>query len=845
MLPVAAFGQQPHYEVLGVGDGLPGGEVFDLEQDELGYIWMATEQGICRYDGYTIESFGMDDGLTGHTVFNFFKQVDGSFWCTTFSKRLFYFHPSECRFHAFRYNHLLEQLPSRLVTNSLAIDLDGTVYITFMAHTGFVSISPEGVFSNQLTKIQPRPQLSHLLRCELSSGQLLPVLNQFNRSYSAPFVKIDTVISNITEISWYKVAFSTDGNAVALSTWNALLTSDGTSGHLISIPRERRTGIGWLDDGNIWSGGRERGLTVFSREGEWVQNILPSASVSDVLIDKDGGMWVSTLNQGVAYVPDRKIRTYYSDGDNRTSSIACTPDGTVWIGYRDGYISHVSNDTVTPFHVPITSRLSYSVYNDRTGKMFYCADLNLFFWNGEHRETIWPNLYFHKLINGPADTVFAVSNYGVLCISDQQIVSLDVGRVNDVSVQDSNWLLATFSGLSRFRLEDSSITPIATPELNYRVDDIDHWNNAVLVATKGGGLVVWTADTLLVINKESGLLSNTTNEVYPENDSTLWVATDAGLNRIIFHSNTNFEFDITGISEAQGLINNYVTGVLVIDSSVWVATWDGVCSFPKSVMHPKRSSRYLQVKSVWVNDAQIPTDSLNGLSHDNNRLQVDFHSVAFRQQDAQNYHYRLRGLESRWNETTQRSITYSSIPPGEYTFELAIIEDGHPIEQVSIPVTIQPPFYASWWFWCLSIVALATVLYWFVRVRIILYNHDLARELLRLALKRFTKGNTSVILKVQGQEIRLDSKSICYVKSSGNYMEVHTEDQNFLVRHKIGEFVELVPDPMEYLRVHRSYFIRLDKVARKSVRSVTVQGIEIPVGASYRDAVRQLPLDSV
>jgi DNA-binding LytR/AlgR family response regulator len=71
------------------------------------------------------------------------------------------------------------------------------------------------------------------------------------------------------------------------------------------------------------------------------------------------------------------------------------------------------------------------------------------------------------------------------------------------------------------------------------------------------------------------------------------------------------------------------------------------------------------------------------------------------------------------------------------------------------------------------------------------------------------------------------------VKSAGNYVEVITEQKNYTIRTKIGEFINLMPDPLEYLRIHRSYIVRIDKVAEKNSKEVTVNGEKIPVSNSY------------
>ena len=82
--------------------------------------------------------------------------------------------------------------------------------------------------------------------------------------------------------------------------------------------------------------------------------------------------------------------------------------------------------------------------------------------------------------------------------------------------------------------------------------------------------------------------------------------------------------------------------------------------------------------------------------------------------------------------------------------------------------------------------------------------------------------------------------SINYVKADGNYIEIHTDKKKYVIRYKIGEFLGMVPDPLEYLRISRSYIIRLDKVQEKSKKDVTVAGEKITVGETYLDELEKI-----
>lgn len=66
------------------------------------------------------------------------------------------------------------------------------------------------------------------------------------------------------------------------------------------------------------------------------------------------------------------------------------------------------------------------------------------------------------------------------------------------------------------------------------------------------------------------------------------------------------------------------------------------------------------------------------------------------------------------------------------------------------------------------------------------------------------------------------------------------QDKKYMFRHKIGDVKALVPDKLEYLQVHRSYVVRLDKISGKSLETIDVQGQIIPIGKTYKESVRKI-----
>jgi hypothetical protein len=369
-----------------------------------------------------------------------------------------------------------------------------------------------------------------------------------------------------------------------------------------------------------------------------------------------------------------------------------------------------------------------------------------------------------------------------------------------------------------------------------RTVDLNANAHFYFMATRGNGLVIFNNDTVFTLDKAHGLNSNFITRLHVQNDSMLWVGTNAGLNRLVF--STSGRVDVAVVSTKDGLVNNEVKDICVIDDSVWVATGKGLCVFPLNVLEksPPPIHHFLRLKGIVVNETRYDTTSLASLSADENRLTFHFEAISFKKRAELVYRYRLEGLEDNWNTTTNRMAIYPALPPGKYLFIIQVSGTGKHWEenQCTFAISIAPPFYRSWWFRLLATVAVLFIVYLFFKIRILTYNRDISRELLRYLLKRVKRKEKYLVLKEQGKYTRIASQDIHYIKSAGNYIEVVTKGNVYKFRGKIGEVKQQLPDPIEFLRVHRSYIIRLDKVERHNRKTVVVMGIEIPIGGRYQ-----------
>lgn len=114
------------------------------------------------------------------------------------------------------------------------------------------------------------------------------------------------------------------------------------------------------------------------------------------------------------------------------------------------------------------------------------------------------------------------------------------------------------------------------------------------------------------------------------------------------------------------------------------------------------------------------------LNYDQNNVTFTFASSDYASSSYSGYEYRMEGFDSYWVQTPFKTLTYSSLPPGKYTF--TVRETNDPARSASIRVVVTPPFYASVYAWIVYVLIIGGLLGWWVRV-------NKSRALLRASLE--------------------------------------------------------------------------------------------------------------
>lgn len=821
-------------------DGMSSAQVYQMFQDINGDMLFATDRGITMYDGYEFNRYDLSDGLTNTTVFKFFPQSNGNVWCSTIDNSWFYFKNGTTEFKAYELNPLIQKASKGAQAEDLWIDNNGDMYIGFENFGDYLMI-------------------------ERKSESIAHPLYQ-NRN------EVDSVSANFIKTNDWFTYYSYPTGGEPLSDWDSRETfqikrSTENMGYkkievindqflfsggkiLVIVDDElHRTrldfnatilGVGKFDDSHFWLSLSNGGIKIINNQGKETDHWLKETSPTSLFVDSNGGIWVSTLSKGVYYAQSSKLKYYNSIGNTFINSISAGRNNYPLVCTYD---NHFQLNGGFQNELPSLKNKRYKrVYDSVNDQYHSMIEIQQIIENSS-KYYATPVLDFNESTDYP---LLVAGPYSVLEQKGDFFQFYESSnRITAVEHAENGFLVGGYNGLSFLNKSNSKFETIDQPKLMGRITDIKLKGKFHFIATNGEGLIKYDHkdDRVIQILKKNGLASNIINEVFPESESIVWVATNRGLDRVTFHDDT---YEIKHFGMEHGLIDNDISDVYVNNGNIWIGTRTGLCSISKEDFELKKNPTSINLfwKGIFVEQKDYTKSSNIKLAHNQNNIELSFHSSFYGGKTRVKYRYKLDGTNSKWYSLVNRKILLNNLSPGEYKVLLQAKVDNlnWSDHQINTSFTVLPPFYKTWWFTGLMIGLVTFLIYLFFRFRVLIYNRSLVKDLLRLLIRKINPQIKSFVIHDQGRTVRVNSLDVLYLKSDGNYLTIHLNSGKHTIRHKIGEYRELVPDKFEYLRVHKSYVVRVDKITGKTIDTIYLNDIEIPIGKSYKKQLKELAI---
>jgi len=611
-----APGVHLRFEHLTIDDGLSQNAGLALLQDRQGYIWIGTQDGLNRYDGYHITQYKHDpenpNSLSQNSVISLLEDADGYLWVGTWGGGLNRLDPQTGVFTRYLFDpqnpaglsspivtDIFQDAQGRLWAATLG-GLDrlepGTAVFTHFRHD---PQNPATLSSDAISVIAPAGEGKLWVGTGAfsSSGAGLnlfdPAAGSAQRFEPAGECLAAANIADILPAPDGSLWIAYGGYGLPGGGIDHYDPASGTCTHFDNaatssnqITDNNITDLTFDRDGVLWAASWASGIWYLTPDGQFAgiqhdpadPESLSNNNTFSLLQDRSGVLWIGTLNAGInkLNLNTLKFRTYRSKAADPNSlpsspvgSFAQTSDGALWVGTWESGLARFdpASGIFTPYRTDpadpdsISSDLVMSLSADPGGTLWVGTlggGLNHF---DPHTGL------FTRYQNDPANSASLLDNQVASILLDQQ------GRL---------WV-GSFGGLSRLDPgADGFVTyPLAAPAVSLQIIASELW-----VGTWGGGILrLNLADpasldpaladfTILAHDPASSnsLSENSVWSILQSPDGLIWLGTQGGLNR---YDPQTGQFKV--YTERDGLRNATILGVLQdAKGFLWLTTNNGL-----------------------------------------------------------------------------------------------------------------------------------------------------------------------------------------------------------------------------------------------------------------------------
>ncbi|MGL4364384.1 MAG: sensor histidine kinase [Bacteroidales bacterium] len=779
LLPYVLAAQNPYSLLFTKQNGLPSNSVYDLHESKNGFIWIAGEHGIARYDGfeYKVYTNPKQKSKSGASIK---EDKYGRIWYATFDG--FFYYVEHDSLKAANLSTSASSYDYGLIDDALIYLENGTlIYYDIVAQK-----------KNKELKLPQSPQNKGYAGL-WQAGTYLYVLD-----IGTYLVRIDkngqiTPVAKSSEL-WEKsfklsVTNRGDGLLILPHQEEKELTLFSISSHqtlqkqFIPTKNFSPQAIRCDKEGNVWLLGTQGGI-VINTKGEFIYSsspLFPTYSLSCVLKDREGNHWIGTTNEGLLFVPN--IRTYiYQQPDFKPYRLALMK-GKLYIGTKyDELFTTTFAQKEPQFLLKNKERHEiYVLYADTMSQQLYstshkCRKINtagkvVSLKGGAVKdyERIDPK-YIAESSTGSFGLLLKPSSFSAPSLWDsiyqaniQMFGSEEAGifnkeycRAKALAFLPKEKVLFFASNIGLYKVTPNSIKEGLYQGEKVYMNMLESYQSIAYGLTNTNGLFQITANgKLSPISVENLALQRIK---VCEHFLFIWAE-----KQLLF---ADLQKDSLHFQKLDASIPaDEINDILCWHEELVIATDAGLLYKKWQDAQTIKELPLFRINQMKVNNLLYFPNDLIRLPYHENNVEINYSLLSFRPYTDKALFYRINN-KGEWQPAPKesRTLKLAALAPDAYEvdFRLGDREDS-PIQ--GIQFVILPPFWKTTWFWVLisgAIAGLAT-LFFLSRTNLLKKQNDLLVE--KLALESDLRASLVEKLKLEGD---LRASLLSSIKSQMN-----------------------------------------------------------------------------
>lgn len=711
-------------------DGLPSNAVYRTIIDNHGFLWVATENGLAKFDGKNFRTYTTAQGLPDNEITDIFIDSSRTIWVTPFRKTPSYYNPVKDRFEN-------EETDPRLKK----IDLANTSRGSVLAFGGVA-------FCNNL---------HDFFICK--NGNITAYKGLIGKKGGGPYRIIEDRPGSYILICSDSIRLFSDGHITKTAFFNYDIINNEYFNHSLYTCSDNRIFKFSVDDeGSVQlkkTGSYPFKVRIFCRTGknlaitsfngttylvdtatlELKDAILYDLPVRNVLEDNTSNAWISTNDRGLLKIQQKRIYSY-STNDRKLNNLLQQNFNALFVTGKKIYAGNNYGEVMVYDKVYDLRRVALSPQRNMDGTVRKILETR----NGIYVSCQTGSFLFDKRNYTIKRTLQGARNLSAKMAAFVNDTTLILGSHSQASMINLQNGMITDSVLKRvtaLAISNQGVKYIGSNEGLYRWDKgalfsfgkehraFTYRINALECTSDG---LVWVglgSDSLLVLRHDSLVQSiplgnaingNICKSLYSNKPGVVWLGTNKGLHKIVYdQSNGIFSYTSTFFGLTDGLIGEQVNDITIFRDTVYLATSGGISYLPANLQLPVTDITTF-ISRVAVNGKETGIMAAYSLPYDRNDISIEFSGV-----DLTGYNplFQYSINNGEWLQIDKNSIELLRLASGNYNIRIrAIKRDGQPSSATAmVDIKIETPFWRNAIFWAIVGLVLFVVSIFFLQKR--------------------------------------------------------------------------------------------------------------------------------
>lgn len=675
---------------------------YAVTQDYNGYIWISTENGLMRFNGYDFKVYTTRDGLPDNEILGLYQDRTSRLWLLPFANNLAYI--KNGKVHTSANDRTLHSLNLKTKPDQICFDKHGGIWVF---ESGIFTILNSNGSVQKIKELSGMPLINKTTKIWLDRRDEIMCLygkdiykwdgHKFIESGGLPFEPCGKLYCDST--IFYD---PTEGIIIQTTVEKARIESSLMT-HITKIRNVHE--ILRINENELIVTSDDGASIIDIAKGKFTATFLKGIKIGAILRAKDESLWFGTIGNGIFRFFPTAVKTieaitgsssiiYIKGGLN---SVRGTTDNAVYVEATS------KGKDCTKINIAIEKDTKYVHYlyagRSKNGRWIDCGD-NIYLRRSPGGRPIKKYTWLTKaVLEEDAEHLLIGTTIGIIRLDKSRFVIedtfmfnqriLSLAKIGDVIYAGKlNGLFACKQNKSYYQvgmgnhLLETRITALCTVK-----------GSTLWVANGNAELIALQWDKVkTVIGLQNGLQCNRISCI-KASKHFIWVGTDNGL----FAISQLYPYKIVRhITYTNGLGSNQINCLDIHDDMVWIGTINGINYFNEKQLFQQRAKTTIIINSI-VNGDSILVPDKGQLHLVDKTLSIDFDVVDFSGGTKPFFQYSIG--KGKWLPIEGNHLNFPTIPNGAFVLRIQAFSpnwSGGTIFEQSFYK--RPPFYQNIWF---------------------------------------------------------------------------------------------------------------------------------------------------